>query len=231
MSPSYFPFDPLGLRCNPFRTLTDEEQAAAAVLPPGLEALLAGGPRHLQLLGEPGRGKSTTLLALGARFREQGYRVAYEYLPEGTRRFATDPSGLEVFLLDEAQRLGPLEKRRLLRSASGRALILSAHDDWSGRFRARGLELAAVTLDTLTAEQLRAILERRLLLASTTTPPPYRLGDGLIAFLHRSYGSDVRAMIRLLYEFFQGLPEPGKIGEEPVAALAAVLRESSMRAP
>src|SRR5262249_26539331 len=112
---SYFPFHALGFRSNPFRALTDEEWAEIVVLPPELAAAAAeaearGG--HLQILGDRGRGKTSALLGLAAAQRQAGKRAAYEYLPEGRDSFRTALAGLDVFLLDEAQRLNGAEQRR-----------------------------------------------------------------------------------------------------------------------
>src|SRR4051812_44035267 len=102
MSSRYFPFHAIGLRCNPFRALVDEEWAEVAVLPELMRAVLVGGFVHLQILGAIGHGKTTTLLGLLAHFTRAERRVDYEYLPDGQRHFRADIDNLDVFLLDEA---------------------------------------------------------------------------------------------------------------------------------
>ena len=71
MQRPFFHFPHIGYRRNPFGALTDEEWTAIAVLPPAIERILADDFEHLQLLGPMGIGKSTTLLALQAKFVEQ----------------------------------------------------------------------------------------------------------------------------------------------------------------
>jgi hypothetical protein len=72
---------------------------------PAAVANLTAPSGHLQVLGQMGRGKTTTLLGLGKRFRLQGLRADYEYLPAGRDAFTTPLASLDVFLLDEVQRL------------------------------------------------------------------------------------------------------------------------------
>src|SRR5712692_10403753 len=134
MRDPYFPFHALGFRSNPFRALTDEEWAAIVVLPEAiLQAAASGG--HLQVLGEMGRGKTSTLLGLAEHFRHGGRFVEYEYLPIGQDMFKSPLAGLQVFLLDEVQRLRPDERRRLLAAArGGLRLILGSHDDLTPLF-------------------------------------------------------------------------------------------------
>src|SRR5512137_497992 len=75
---TYFPFHALGLQCNPFRALTDEEWGDIALLP---EELLTLEPTaHVQILGERGHGKTSLLMGLAAMGRQQHKKAAYEYL-------------------------------------------------------------------------------------------------------------------------------------------------------
>ena len=95
----------LGFRRNPFGAMESSEWAAVAVLPLVLTDLLDIPFTHLQLLGSMGSGKTTTLLKLVERFTQTGQRVTYEYLPQGERVYRTDTAVLDIFFLDEAQRL------------------------------------------------------------------------------------------------------------------------------
>src|SRR5207248_5460657 len=124
----YFPFHALGYRSNPFRALSDEEWADIVVLPEAVLAV-AAGPNHLQILGELGHGKTSALLGLAQQLRRAGRRVAYEYLPIGHYVFTSQLTGLDVFLLDEVQRLRTAERRRLLAAAKGGLrLMLGSHE-------------------------------------------------------------------------------------------------------
>jgi len=118
MSQRYFPLRAVGYACNPFRALSVDEEAVLAVLPEVVTAAFDSSGVHLQILGEQGRGKSATLLGLAARAESAGRRVAYTYVPEGTDRFQTDLAELDLFVLDEAQRLSRRERGRLLDAAS-----------------------------------------------------------------------------------------------------------------
>ena len=71
----YFPFHALGYQGNPFRAVTDDEWVALAILPDSIETVV--NHPHLQILGDKGHGKTTTLLALAARFQKQNQVVAY----------------------------------------------------------------------------------------------------------------------------------------------------------
>ena len=159
MQRPFFHFPHIGYRRNPFGALTDEEWMAIAVMPPTIEGILAAGFEHLQILGPMGIGKSTTLLALQAEFQNQNLqckdaeaqrkesvesaksaveKITYEYLPEGQRHFVTDTSELDLFLLDEAQRLNWWQRRKLLKAASHLQLVFSSHEDLAPLFRKRG---------------------------------------------------------------------------------------------
>ena len=159
----FFPFTRLGLSRNPFGTLSEADWLAITVPPPALEVALKSGFDHLQIIGEKGRGKTTALHWLVAHFQQQGETVAYERLPEGCKDYLTDTQPLDLFALDEAQRLGFFAKRRLLKLAKRMPLILGNHVDYRRDFAKRGMTLMTIELDNhLTQEQLTAILQRRL---------------------------------------------------------------------
>jgi hypothetical protein len=217
MNNSYFPFHALGFRCNPFRVLTDDEWADIAVLPDAVESAVAAGFAHLQVLGALGHGKTTTLLGLAARFRHEGKGVVYEYLPEGQSQFLSSLSGLDVFLLDEAQRLNRGERDRLLSAAQhargGLTLVLSSHDDLAPLFAKRGLSLTTVHLDEAASpDHLGLVLARRLsYFALDRNAPGATLTPGAISYLHETFGGNLRAVQYFLYEVFQRLRGMGAI--------------------
>jgi hypothetical protein len=222
MRDPYFPFHALNLRSNPFRALTDEEWAEVVVLPPGLAEAEATG-QHLQVLGELGRGKTSALLGLAAEWRGAGRRAAYEYLPEGARAFKTPVRGLEVFALDEAQRLSRRERERLWRAAkAGLRLALGSHEDFAAAFTARGLPLRTVRLDEPDAAHLGRILARRLeYFALDPARPGMTISDGAVAALHAAYGSNRRAIERCLYEVFQAVEAVGEVSAAQVESVRA----------
>jgi hypothetical protein len=211
----YFPFHDLGFRANPFRALEDDEWAAIVVLPAiVVQAADAGG--HIQVLGERGHGKTSTLLGLQAYFRRAGQAASYEYLPEWQEVFHSTLDGVDVFLLDEAQRLKPAERARLLREAqAGRRLVLGSHEDLTGLFAAAGLPLATLLPDTGGRPHLEALLARRLaFFALSPVLPVVTLDETAVTYLHATFGGNLRAMQWFLYEVFQSLTRPGAISGE-----------------
>jgi hypothetical protein len=222
MRDPYFPFHALGFRANPFRALTDEEWAAIVVLP---EAILtaARSASHIQVLGEMGRGKTSTLLGLARQFRRAGQRATYEYLAIGQDRFRTPLPGPEVFLLDEAQRLRTSERRRLVGAASGGLrLILGSHEDLTALFAGAGLPLSTVRLEAFGPGHLAAVLEQRLAAASLPgTAPVVTFDPGALDYLHATFGSNLRAAEHFLYEVFQRLEALGPLTGEQMRAFAS----------
>jgi hypothetical protein len=200
----YFPFHALGLRANPFRALDGDEWAAAAVLPEAVRLALALSP-HVQILGPAGAGKSTALRGIAAN--PPAAPAAYEYLPDGTRRFRTPLTGLRLFLLDEVQRLSLWERVRLFRAARRDAirLVLGTHADLSLWMRLAGLPVATVRLRPPKAPELVARLARRIALAALPGATPPGLTPAAVAWLAATYGLDGRAQERLLYEAYQHL--------------------------
>ncbi len=219
MTPRYFPFEALGLRRNPFGALTREEWADVAVLPAPVRELLARGFDHLQLLGARGRGKTTHLLALARHFTEAGERVAYERLPPGQRRYQTDLAGLDRFLLDEAQRLDPRARGRLLRAArGGLRLALGSHTDLRRAFARHGLALTIRQIaQAASPDHLAAILARRVAWFALDDPPRVSFSPGAVAYLHRVFGDDLRAIENHLYHVFQALDTPRALTAADVA--------------
>jgi hypothetical protein len=216
----FFPFQRLGLSGNPFRALTNEEWAAAAVVAPEHLATLTQPGAHTQVLAPAGHGKTTLLLAAHAHLAAHGARAAYEYLPEGARAFHTPLAGLDVLVLDEAQRLAPPEWTRLLAAAraEGLRLVLSSHQDLAPRFARAGLPLTTLALGPASLEQLRAIVARRLALAALGAGPAAWLGPAALGYLHARCGGNLRRAEHWLYEVFQTFPE----GEITAEALRAV---------
>jgi len=201
----YFPHRESGLHTNPFRVLLPGELTQVAGLPAGIEDFWSRGD-HQQILGEAGRGKSTLLLALASRAEASGKTAAYEYIPEGARTYRTGIPGLDAFFLDEADRIGPLAWRRLLRAAGRNTcrIIIGCHRDQSLRFSRRGLALKTVHLGGVLDERfLCRILERRLGFAALPGGDPPRFSSDSASWLLERFGSDLRSLERFLYLFFQ----------------------------
>ena len=212
----------LGFRCNPYRTLADDEWVEVAVLPEEVSRVLRVGGAHLQVLGAAGRGKSTTLRALAARLGDEGRRTRYEYLPEGQSSFTSEMRGLELFCLDEAQRLAPGERSRLMAGARDLRLVLGSHEDLTGLFQRAELSLATACLDRASDAHFRAVLERRLEYFALPGAARVSFTPGAMQRLWERFGSDLRSAERLLYELFQRLEEAEPITPEMVERCGAV---------
>lgn len=224
---AYFPFHASGFRCNPFRALTLGEWAEVAMVPEPLEAALSAGFSHLQILGEKGTGKTSALLALTRQWAREGRRVAYEYLPEGRTSFHTGTDGLDVFALDEAQRLCAAERARLLLLASGspdrRRLVLGSHEDLAPLFSRHALPLVSVRIDTFTGAHIATVLERRLDYFALAGKPRATLTAGAHRYLQERFVADLRQAEHFLYEAFQRLKPTGPIGADQLRETAALI--------
>lgn len=200
--PFYF-FHRSGYRRNPFGALSDAEWAEVALLPGAVTAVL-DQPVHIQLLGAAGVGKSSALLAIQREWQGRGQRTAYEYIPEGQKRLHTPLAGLDLFCLDEAQRLGWRERRRLWQAQGRARLCLGSHVDLSAHFAPQTL----VTIDL--AQQINAAhwqqtLYKRLAYFALPDTPAATLTADAVEFLYTTFGCDLRAGEYFLYEVWQGL--------------------------
>lgn len=204
VSSKFFPFYPLGFRCNPFRALTDEEWVEVAVIPPQLQQVLNNGRPNLQILGEKGYGKTTLLLWLAAQKTQSGHRTAYERIPEDGRTFHTPLTNLDHFLLDEAQRLTKRERQRLFSNPSTH-LILASHENLAPLFAAHNRPLTTIELDQTTPAHLQAVLNRRLTYFALPDHPPAAFSQEAIQHLWQKFGRNLRATEQYLYEQFQQL--------------------------
>lgn len=218
MTRPYFSFHALGYRRNPFGALTAEEWAAVAVPPPALVGVLENSRSHLQMLGPMGSGKTTALRWLTAEAANRGVSARYEYLAEGERRYASDLAGVEMFLLDEAQRLSWRERRRLVGENGRLRLILSSHEDLAPLFRRRSLPLQTVRLaDGLTLDHYRAIWQKRLDYFALPGRERVRLGETAVAYLYQTFGQNLREAEYFLYEVWQRQTEVGEVTGEALA--------------
>ena len=206
----YFPLHKLGLAKNPFGALTREEWVSVAVPPPAIQEALATGFDHLQIIGDKGRGKSTTLHWLCHHFEMQGQAVNYERLPRWHFNYHTDISKLDSFALDEAQRLFFLNQRRLFRKAQGKRLIIGTHHSWERAFRRYGWQLTTVHIgNQTTREHIQHILDQRLAVFGTNKGTLVYFDEFAIDYLWERFGNNLRGMEYFLYDALQKRRDTG----------------------
>jgi replication-associated recombination protein RarA len=223
----FFPFHALGLRGNPFRALTDDEWADVAILGESFAAAL-DRDAHVQILGPAGSGKTTALLGAVDRLTRDGRRVAYEYIPAGRHRFTTRTADLDVFALDEAQRLDRWQRWRLLRllcrSRQSLRLLLATHEDLTPLFARHRLQLATTHADRVAEADLAAILDRRLRRFAIGGESSIAFAPDAVRWLGESFGSDLRRLMHFLYEVFERLTAPGVINSTDLERMSHQLR-------
>lgn len=193
----------LGYWLNPFCTLTDEQWVEIGYLHPLLVAGVESG-RNLQLLGAKGAGKTTALRLIAERLEDDGLKVMYEYLPEGQRYFVSETAGLDVFILDEAQRLSWWQRRRLWRVGGDMRLIVSSHED-VGRWLHEPLTMDVEQVHTVA--HWRQMIGRRLAYFARPDVARVMLSEEAIAYLHGRFAPDFRAAEFFLYEVWEGVDE------------------------
>lgn len=213
-SAHFFPLRAVGLSKNPFGTLSADEWLRVTVPPPSLEQALSAGFEHLLVMGEKGRGKSTTLHYLVNWFNAHGQPAAYERLARWQWRYKTDVRDLRVFALDEMQRIAMWEATRLFRQMRGKRLLIGSHVTHAPAFALRGLPLTVIRLEQqASAARLTQILARRLaaFALDETTAPAVTFSEEAVAYLWARFGSDLRSMNGFLYDFFQQVRTPQHI--------------------
>jgi len=227
----YFPIWKLGYRSNPFRALTLDEWQQIAILPKDLEQLIESPPPLTQVLGEKGTGKTSTLLALQAAFQERSILASYEYIPIGKDDFATKVEDVPVLLLDEAQRLSPRSRKRLLSSIttkdSGANIFLSTHEDL--RIEADDLNLPILTVDLNREDRVfvASMIECRLQFFQKRDLHGIRPSEAALTHVIEACGSDLRKLESLLYEAYQTWKHPEGISKDHIIAVLKRMGYSS----
>ena len=198
------PFVHLNLRKNPFGEPPAHERSALAIVPQLDEFLrfLERGSCVLEFIGHQGRGKSTHMRALHARFPHAPYLYFSQDDPH-----PPIPWEQPVLFLDETQRLSFFARRRLWRSK--KTLIIATHAEHSKAIRRAGMRCEVVRLEGLTRQKLRAVLEQRLEWAtrSPEAPIPWFEDEDLDALIAH-FGDDLHAIERHLYDVFQLMKTP-----------------------
>jgi replication-associated recombination protein RarA len=223
----YFPFEALGFQCNPFRALTEDEWAAIAVIPPEIHELVQSEDTHLQFLGDAGHGKSTLLRGLTTKLRASGKRVHFEYLPLGQRHFKT-PSvtigNIDVFLLDETQRLTRRQRKKLFSIVTQHRvrLMVGTHEDLAQQFTQNRMSLATTILDDINQAILSDMLIKRLDYFRTDQSPHIVFDADAILYLISRFGRNLRQIEYYLYEVFQHLTLKQQVAPISAALLTQI---------
>lgn len=208
----FFPFHKLGLRKNPFGALTPDEWVAVTVLPQVIHDILATDFDHLQIIGERGRGKSTTLRWLCHHFESQGQLTAYERLPRWQFNYHSNISNLDCFALDEAQRLFILNQRRLFHETQGKRLIIGTHVGWERAFRFYDQQLTTIHIaDHTTRNHIQQVLQKRLQVFSLDGDVHIYFNDSAIDYLWEQWRDNLRGMEWFLYHVIQKCRTKGAI--------------------
>lgn len=197
-----------------------------AILPSEVRKVLARGFIHLQLLGAQGCGKTTTLLKLAYQARQRGQNVASEWLAPGESRFQTQLEGLDLFVLDEAQRLSWWQRRRLLRQLAKQGdkfkLIFSSHEDLTSSFKRYDYPLTSIRLDAnITLKDWQAILARRLSYFALPEATHMTLTAEAVDYLAEEFGHRLRDAEFFLYDVWQMQQEVTVITSQHLRDLVA----------
>lgn len=222
ISTRFFHFQNLGLKRNPFGSLTEAEEDALLLPIPDIDTW-AHMPESLQLMGERGRGKSSLLRATLRQITAAGQHFAYESLPEGTSHLTTPLENLDGFALDEAQRLSLWQCQRLFWQMRGRRLIITTHEDLGAWFRLyrkpyRTVQVAQFSTPARVAE----MITRRIAFFALDAGPQVSLTEEAFAWLWARYGDDVRSTEQALYEVFQRVEGPGMITDTMLKRILGV---------
>jgi len=148
----------------------------------------------LQFLGEPGRGKTTHLLAL----REYFPQAPYLHF----REKAEIPQAPLLFLDDTQWLPASLRKRIFSRQSS---FVIGTLIDHSKELIKAGMQHTSVCLKGVTVDHLGLIIKRRIEWARRGPGPVPGVPESEITRLIQEYNGDTRAILSRLYEEFQAL--------------------------
>lgn len=197
------PYAQFNLFRNPFGELTREERGELAVV--DVETwveLLNCRTMALQFIGPCGHGKTTHLLAILKAMPDS----RYVYLPpDGCQPQIPQERPL---LIDEAQRLTFLQRRRVFRQ--GGPLVLGTHEDLTNPLQSFGFKVLTVQVAAdQSIDKLMSILTMRIEASRLSSEPVPRIPPQLVLNLHRQCGSNVRQIEQILYDQFQDAAEKG----------------------
>ena len=191
------PFARLNLRWNPFGEVPARHRGRLAVVGFELEqvaAQLSEPGFALQLLGECGRGKSTHLHALHARFPN----MPVTYVDVGARpRIPRAP----LVFIDESQHLTARARRRLFRRRA--SFVLATHVCHADELAAAGHRVETFRVGGVDEDRVREMVARRLEWARLGPGPLPAIPDALLRELAAEHGDDLRGLGDALYDWIQ----------------------------
>ena len=195
------PYEHLGLFWNPFGCAPARQWSALCVTALDLDALaerLRAPGFAVVFRGHAGRGKSTHLRALNARFAA----LPYTYLgPDASAR--TPIPRAPVHFVDEVQRLGPASRRRLFRRRA--SLALASHEDLRPALEARGYVVQDVEIAGLDRPRLEQIVARRVRWAARPAREGVAIARARLDALLAEHGDDLRTIQDALYDDIESL--------------------------
>lgn len=205
----FFQHKQLGYKQNPFGALSQDDWQQTAFLPAEVLSCFSESKAHIQLLGAEGSGKSSTLHRMIELLVARGLSVAYEYIPEGQTFFNTELAELDVFVLDEAQRLNWWWRRKWLGwvgADRSRRTLFGSHENLMPFFERKGLSVCSFAVDGLVSVlHYEQWIERRLAFFALADGERARFSPDAVVSLYELFGADMRAAEYFLYEVFQDL--------------------------
>lgn len=154
----------------------------------------------VQFVGPPGRGKTTHLLALHARFPNA---PLVRWTAEG---WPDVPPGGPLFL-DDVYMLDARGRRRIWRRRQ--SVVLAARFDLDRELHRFGFVVRTVRVaEEMTEERLRRVFHRRVEWARRGPGSVPGVCSDTVVELRRRFGTDVRAIERHLYAVVQSLDGP-----------------------
>lgn len=198
-------YEHLGLYWNPFGCPPPALWARLCVTDIDLEELGEGLARPgfaVIFRGRAGRGKSTHLRALHHHFSDR----PYTYLAPDASANTSIPKA-DVHFVDEVQRLGTRQRRRLFRRRA--SLALASHEDLREPLARLGYEVRDIELRGLELGRLAEIVEHRLhWSARYPKAPAAGLLDCLamaLPLVLEEHGDDLRSIQDQLFDHVESL--------------------------
>ncbi|MEM7332869.1 MAG: hypothetical protein AAF490_12345 [Chloroflexota bacterium] len=205
----FFKHHRIGYRQNPFSALTRQEWGEIGFIPKTFRKMLFDSPRHVQLIGRIGAGKTSLLHRIEDELSHSKLSIIYEYIPEGRSKILSPLNAADLFLLDEAQRLNWWQRRKWLRQIGDPnqcRCIFTSHQDLSTYFVDYNLPLVTLNVDDIVSPSHYAEwLENRLQFFVIDPTQRVTISEDAVRFLYETFQTDMRSAEYFLYEVFEDL--------------------------